>query len=130
MASRRLAAAAAIATATAIAGACGLALAGPAASATRTSACNVRNLYQKPGYPQYVTSLTVAGVPCSTGVTLVKAYYACRVRAGGPFYGRCRHAVLGFTCHEQRQGIAIVYNATVTCRRRTATVVHRYTQNR
>ncbi len=77
-----------------------------------------------------MTSLTVAGVPCATGVSLIKAYYVCRVRAGGPFYGRCHRPVLGFSCREQRQGIAFVYNATVTCRRPTATVVHSYTQNR
>jgi hypothetical protein len=126
-AARRLALVAVALAALALAG---LALAGGAAGAARTSTCNVKSLYQKPGYPQYVTSLTVAGVPCSTGVTLVRAYYACRVRAGGPFYGRCHHAVLGFSCREQRQGISIVYNATVTCRRGRATVVHRYTQNR
>lgn len=108
----------------------GLAPTTGASGAARSSSCSVRSLYMKPGYPQYVTALTVAGVRCATGVGLVKAYYACRVRAGGPFYGRCHHAVLGFSCHEERQGIAIVYNATVTCRRRTATVVQRYTQNR
>jgi hypothetical protein len=108
----------------------GLAAAGGAAGAARASTCNVRSLYQKPGYPEYVTSLAVSGVPCATGVRLIRAYYACRVHAGGPFSGRCHHAVLGFTCREQRQGISIVYNATVTCRRGRATVVHRYTQNR
>ncbi len=104
--------------------------AGPAGAASKATACDVKSLYQKPGYPEYVTALTVQGVPCATGVKLIRTYYACRVRAGGPFSGRCHQPVLGYTCREQRQGISFVYNATVTCHRGPATVVHRYTQNR
>jgi hypothetical protein len=128
--SRSFIAPAAAAAAAACTGLAGLALAGGAAGAPAAGSCNVKSLYGKAGYPSYVTALNVHGVSCATGVKLVKAYYDCRVRAGGPFNGRCHHAVLGFTCSEQRQGISFVYNATVTCRHGKSVVIHHYTQNR
>jgi hypothetical protein len=120
-----------LAAALAALAAVGSVLAAVAGAAPKATVCNVKSLYKKPGYPQYVTALTVqGGVPCATGVKLIKAYYACRVRSGGPFAGRCHQPVLGYTCREQRDGISFVYNATVTCRRGPVTVVHHYTQNR
>ncbi len=102
----------------------------PSSAAAKSTTCNVMSLYEKPGYPSYVTSLEVRGASCATGTRLVKAYYQCRVRSGGPFSGRCHYSVLGFGCHEQRQGISFLYYATVTCRHGPATVIHTYQQQK
>lgn len=101
-------------------------IAGAATPATKT--CDVTAKAQQLG-PSYVTSLKVRGATCATGVQLVRAYYRCRVRAGG-VRGKCHSRVLRYVCHERRQGISIQFDATVTCTRGTSRrIVHTYTQN-
>jgi len=99
---------------------------GAATPATKT--CDVTAKAQQLG-PSYVTSLKVRGATCAAGVQLVRAYYRCRVRAGG-VRGRCHARVLRYVCHEHREGISIQFDATVTCTRGTSRrIVHTYTQN-
>lgn len=78
--------------------------------------------------PSYVTSLTVSGTSCTSGKRLVRAYYRCRKAAGG-VKGRCTKPVLGYRCRESRHGIAIQFDARVTCTAGKRKVVHTYTQN-
>lgn len=78
--------------------------------------------------PSYVTSLTVSGTSCTSGKRLVRAYYRCRKAAGG-VKGRCTKPVLGYRCRETRHGIAIQFDARVTCTAGKRKVVHTYTQN-
>ncbi len=106
----------------------GVAVAGASAGATTTKTCDVSRNAQRLG-PSYVTSLKVRGTACTTGVRLVRAYYRCRVRAGG-VHGKCHSRVLHYVCHERRKGISIQFDATVTCTRGTSRrIVHTYTQN-
>ena len=64
----------------------------------------------------------------STGKRLVRAYYRCCKAAGG-VKGRCTKRVLGYRCRESRHGIAIQFDARVTCTAGKRKVVHTYTQN-
>jgi hypothetical protein len=79
--------------------------------------------------PTYTTKLTVTKTSCASGEKLVRAYYKCRVAAGGK-KGTCRRRVSGFTCSEKRtNAIATQFNALVTCRKSGGVrVVHKYTQ--
>ena len=96
-------------------------------AAASTTTCDVRHDGRSLG-PTYVTSLKVQHVSCATGIAVVRAYYRCRVHAGG-VRGACHSLVLGYRCHEQRQGIAIQFDAKVTCTRGTRKVVHTYVQD-
>lgn len=126
MTAMRRASGAVLLTAVLAAVASGVAVAGASAGQTRT--CDVTRDAQRLG-PSYVTSLKVRGTACTTGVQLVRAYYRCRVRAGG-VRGKCHSRVLHYVCHERRQGISIQFDATVTCTRGTSRrIVHTYTQN-
>lgn len=78
--------------------------------------------------PTYVTMLRVQGTGCSTGKALVKAYFRCR-KADGGVKGTCERKVDGFRCTEKRgAAIPTQFDATVTCRKGGARVVHAYTQ--
>jgi hypothetical protein len=95
-----------------------LAGASPAAAAT----C-------KPGkYPGqgYFTSLKVSHISCSGGRDVMRAHYRCRTRNG--IKGRCP-SFNGWRCTERRQAIATEYNARVTCRKGSRTVIYTYQQN-
>jgi hypothetical protein len=103
-----------------------VALAGPAhaARAQAARACS------PPRYPGngYFTSLHVFNTSCSTGGKVAVAWYHCRLRHG--IYGHCNQPVLHFSCREgKRVSTSILFEAKVTCRRGSATVVHTYTQN-
>jgi hypothetical protein len=103
----------------------------PAAAARHAAAgqkCGFHGLEQEHVGPSYVTSLSVQGVGCAAAKRLVKAYYSCRVHAGG-VRGHCRRSVLGFHCSEQRSGIASQFDAKVTCASGRRTVTHTYVQN-
>jgi hypothetical protein len=89
--------------------------------------CSIKGQERKLG-PTYVTSLSVSHVSCSTGKSLVKAYYNCRVKAGG-VKGRCVKRVSGYACSEKRSGISVQFNASVTCKNGKKVVKHSYTQN-
>ena len=89
--------------------------------------CSIKGQERKLG-PTYVTSLSVSHVSCSTGKSLVKAYYNCRVKAGG-VKGRCVKKISGYGCRETRSGISVQFNAKVTCTNGKKVVKHSYTQN-
>jgi hypothetical protein len=96
----------------------------PASAVAKT--CNVQNDADTYG-PTYVTSLTVKGVTCARGKTVVRAFHKCR-KANGGLKGHCRR-VLGYRCTETRTSIATQFSAKATCRNGTRRVVHTYTQN-
>lgn len=78
--------------------------------------------------PTYVTSLRVTATSCATGKRLVTAYYRCRTADGGAD-GRCTKRVSGWRCREKRgAAIPTQFDASVTCRKGRARVVHTYTQ--
>jgi hypothetical protein len=102
------------------------AAAAPATPAAALTNCRLTTAQELHSGPSYLTSVAVSGTSCNEGVALAKAYYRCRVRAGGPA-GRCRSTVLGFRCTETRTGIKIQYDGIVTCTR--ARVLHKYVQD-
>jgi hypothetical protein len=97
------------------------------AVASSAGSCNITGKQRNQG-PTYLTSLSVSGVSCSTGLSVVRAYYACRLHSGG-VKGYCHSRVLGFRCSEKRVGIPIQFDSKVTCARGTARVYHTYTQD-
>ncbi len=101
--------------------------AAPASGAPAAKTCDVLKDAQRLG-PSYVTSLTVQGVSCTTGKRVVRAYYRCRIDAGG-VRSLCHKRVLGYRCRELREGVAVQFDAKVTCTRGTRRVRHTYTQN-
>jgi hypothetical protein len=96
----------------------------PAAQAAAT--CDLSKDGRKLG-ATYVTLLKVRGVSCSKGKRVVKAFNGCR-RAHGGADGRCTSRVLGFSCKERRSGIDSQYDAKVTCKAGTRSVIFNYTQ--
>ncbi len=98
------------------------------AVAATAKACN------PPKYPGegYFTTLTVKGVSCSTGGTIAKEYYRCRMRNGGR-KGKCPSSqrIKGYRCREtKRTTIPTEINARVSCTRGGGkSVVHTYQQN-
>lgn len=107
-----------------IASAAAHATAGPTASTAAT--CSVSKDGRKLG-ATYVTSLKVRGVSCTKGKRVVKSFNSCR-RANGGADGRCTSRVQGFSCKERRAGIASQYDAKVTCKAGTRSVIFNYTQ--
>ena len=95
-------------------------------SAALAKTCNVQNDADSYGVT-YVTSLTVKGVSCATGKTLVRAFHKCR-KAHGGIKGRCS-SVNGWSCSEQRTNGPVQFSAKATCRKGGRRVVHTYTQN-
>lgn len=94
-----------------------------------SATCRLSSHDQRGGLgPSYVTSLSVSSTSCSTGIAVVKAYYRCRVRSGGP-KGSCHSSVLGFHCSEQRTGIAVQFDAKVSCASGHRRVNHTYVQD-
>ncbi|HET6448164.1 MAG TPA: hypothetical protein VFG31_03570 [Conexibacter sp.] len=97
-----------------------------AARSVRYTRCDVSGVAHRLG-PTSVTSLKVAGgVTCGRGVSLVRAFHQCRL-ANGPS-GRCVRLVRGYACREQRTTVGTQISATVTCAKRSKSVVHSYTQ--
>jgi hypothetical protein len=97
--------------------------AAPHAHAART--CSVRGKERKLG-TTYVTSVTASGVSCSTALSFVKAYHACRHRHGAA--GKCPH-LQGYTCTEKRESIPTQYDSRATCTRGSRRISQVYTQN-
>ena len=96
--------------------------------ASTAAACNITGKQENQG-PTYLTSLSVSGgASCATGLSVVRAYYRCRVHAGG-VKGYCHSSVLGFRCSEKRTGISIQFDSRVTCTRGHQRVYHTYTQD-
>ena len=97
----------------------------PAHAANETRTCDISDVADRLG-PTSVTSLKVTHASCATGKRVVRAFQSCRLANGAS--GRCVRLVLGFACQELRTGSTPQFTARVTCRKRRATVVHRYTQ--
>lgn len=106
------------------------ALTGAQASPAATRQCAA------PDYPDvtnggYFTSIRATNVTCKSARKLVLAYYKCRRHKG--IKGSCSgRTVNELTCRETRRAIddnGTQYNATVTCRKGTKKVVHKYQQN-
>jgi hypothetical protein len=112
----------------AVSGAWAVAPAMARAPASAAGACNISGKQENQG-PTYLTSLSVSGgASCATGLSVVRAYYRCRVHAGG-VKGYCRSSVLGYRCSEKRMGISIQFDSSVTCTRGRLRVYHTYTQD-
>jgi hypothetical protein len=106
-----------------------LAVAAPAAPAVTTGAsasCSMAGYYRSLG-ASYVHRLTVRGVSCRTGRSLVRSYNACRRRNGGA-RGRC--ARFGsYRCSEFRRSSRYQFDATASCNSGSRRFVVAYTQN-
>jgi len=78
----------------------------------------------------YVVAITVSGVSCSKGKSVIRAYHRCRAQHGGR-NGRCPNRVMRFRCREgARQSVpGVQYSTKVTCRRGGRKIVSTYTQN-
>ena len=74
----------------------------------------------------YFTSLKVTGISCSGGRSVEKGHYRCRTKHG--IKGRCS-SFSGWSCTEKRNAIATEYNARVTCKKGSRTVVYTYQQD-
>lgn len=72
----------------------------------------------------YVVAITVSGVSCSKGKSVIRAYHACRPGKAG----RCP-SVAGYRCSERRFNKSPQsYDSEVTCKRGSKRVRHTYTQ--
>jgi hypothetical protein len=96
------------------------------AARARSRSCDISKVADRLG-PTSVTSLKVLNVSCRTGVAVVRAFHACRLKNGPS--GRCVRLVMGgYACMEQRTNAPTQITGTVTCRKSRASVIHRYTQ--
>lgn len=91
----------------------------------RPTTCDISGVADRLG-PTSVTSLKVTHLRCGRGISVVRAFHACRL-ANGPS-GRCVRLVRGYACQEIRTNGPTQFTATATCRKDNATVVHKYTQ--
>ena len=100
-----------------------------AAAATKSCAQALKGKERRLG-TTYVTKVSVRGVSCSTGFSVVKAFHACRHERGRA--GTCSSRVKGYTCTERRPASLkgpVSYDGDVTCTNGTRRVVHHYQQN-
>src|SRR5687768_5269050 len=107
----------------AVAAAALLLVTAPSASAARDC--------QPPDYPGsgYFMSLSVKGTTCAKGKRLARAYYRCRIDAGGR-RGRCSRRVMRYSCTETRgHSIPTEFSARVRCKRGSKRITHTYQQN-
>lgn len=95
------------------------------ARAARPTSCDISQVADRLG-PTSVTSLKVTHLRCGRGISVVRAFHACRL-ANGPS-GRCVRLVRGYACGEIRTNGPTQFSATATCRKDRAIVVHKYTQ--
>jgi hypothetical protein len=91
----------------------------------RPKACDLAGVADRLG-PTSVSSLKVVGVRCDVGISVVRAFHACRLANGTS--GRCVRLVRGYACAEIRTNGPAQFSASVTCRKDRASVAHRYTQ--
>ena len=101
------------------------AIALPAFGASPAAAATCGGLPDYPGQG-YFTKLTVKGISCSGGKAVMKGHYRCRTQHG--IRGKCP-SFNGWRCTERRQAISTEYNARVTCKKGSRTVVYYYQQN-
>lgn len=107
-----------------------LVLAGPAGAtptATVASGCSIPHRGEHLG-PTYLTSLSVSGTSCSTGLAVVRGYHACQFKHGG-VKARCSSVVNGFHCTEKRgPSIPTEFFSSVSCRSGSKRVNYKYSQ--
>jgi hypothetical protein len=78
--------------------------------------------------PTYLTSLSVTGTSCSTGLTVVREYHGCQLKHGG-VKGRCTSKVDGFLCSEKRgPSIPTEFFSSVSCKSGSRRVNYKYSQ--
>ena len=76
----------------------------------------------------YVERLSVTGTSCATGISLIKQYNACRLKAGGAA-GECTKTIMGYKFNEKRQSSPIQFVASVTAKNGRKVVSFTYTEN-
>src|SRR5665213_967797 len=82
--------------------------------ATAAAACSIPHKGEHLG-PTYLTSLSVSGTSCSTGLTGVREYLYCQLKRGGS-KAKCASRVDGFLCSEIRgPSIPTEYYSNVSC---------------
>ncbi|HTZ87012.1 MAG TPA: hypothetical protein VMB05_10130 [Solirubrobacteraceae bacterium] len=78
--------------------------------------------------PTYLTSLSVSGTSCDTGLTVVAGYHACQVKHGG-VKGTCNSSIDGFRCSEKRgPSIPTEFFSSVSCKNGAKRVSYKYSQ--
>jgi hypothetical protein len=78
--------------------------------------------------PTYLTSLSVSGTSCATGLAVVGAYHACQLKHGG-VKAKCGTSVDGFRCSEKRgPSIPTQFFSTVACQSGSKRVNYKYSQ--
>jgi hypothetical protein len=101
--------------------------AGAAPVAKVAGSCRIPNGGEHLG-PTYLTSLTVSGTSCSTGLTVVRGYHACQLKAGG-VKSTCHSTVDGFRCSEKRgPSIPTEFYSSVSCTDHSERVNYKYSQ--
>jgi hypothetical protein len=99
------------------------------AASTKSCASALKGKERKLG-PTYVTKVSVRGVSCGTGLSVVKAFHRCRLKNGRK--GRCTSRVRGYRCSESRPSRLagpVSFDGDVTCKRGDKRVTHHYQQN-
>jgi hypothetical protein len=100
----------------------------PAAGPARAAgACSIPHKGEHLG-PTYLTSLSVSGTSCTSGLTVVREYHNCQLKRGG-VKGKCTSKVDGFLCSEKRgPSIPTEYYSSVSCQSGSKRVNYKYSQ--
>jgi hypothetical protein len=78
--------------------------------------------------PTYLTSLSVSGAGCATGLAVVRAYHNCQLRRGS-VKATCNSSVAGFRCRERRgPSIPSEFYSSVSCTSGGKRVSYTYSQ--
>ncbi len=95
--------------------------------ARMASGCSIPHKGEHLG-PTYLTSLSVTGTSCSTGLIVVREYHNCQLKHGG-VKAKCTAKVNGFSCQEKRgPSIPTEFYSTVSCQSGTRRVNYKYSQ--
>jgi hypothetical protein len=92
------------------------------APASAARSCDVGNT--RSYSTTYVTKISVTGVSCAKGKSVVRAFHACRPGKSG----KCARAA-GYRCTERRFNKSpLSYDSNVTCTLGGKRITHTYTQ--
>ncbi len=95
--------------------------------AIAAGACSIPHKGEHLG-PTYLTSLSVSGTSCTTGLTVVREYHNCQLKRGG-VKAKCTSRVDGFLCSEKRgPSIPTEYYSSVSCQSGSKRVNYKYSQ--
>lgn len=98
-----------------------------AARAHAAGSCSIPQGGEHQG-PTYLTSLSVSGTNCETGLTVVRDYHNCQLKHGG-VKARCTSLVDGFSCTEKRgPSIPTEFYSSVSCVDHSKRVDYKYSQ--